>query len=142
MEAVVADLILYDGVCGLCDRVVQFVLARDRRDRFRFASLQGPTARELLRRHGRDPDDLDTFYVVVEHGAETEVLLSKARGALYVLRALGGFWSWTRILGLLPTCVLDRGYDFIARRRYGWFGQYDYCPRPRPEHQQRFLDVE
>src|SRR5690349_12234569 len=85
-------IILYDGGCGLCNRLVQFVLKRNMRNRFRFAALQSPLAAEVLLRHGRDPARLDTVYVILHLGLPTECLLRKARAVLFVLHELGGFW--------------------------------------------------
>ena len=135
-----ADLVLYDGVCGLCNRLNQFILKRDSGDRFRFAALQSSIAGELLRRYGRDAGDLNTVYLIVNYRAPDERLLSKGRAVLYVLRALGGIWSSARILELLPSRFLDRLYDFVARRRYRWFGRFDACVVPQPRDRSKFLD--
>jgi predicted DCC family thiol-disulfide oxidoreductase YuxK len=135
-----ADLVLYDGVCGLCSRLVQFVLRRDRRDRFRFAPLQGQLAGALLGRHGLDAGELDTVRVVVEHDSPGERVLSKSEAMLHVLRSLGGIWSLARVLALVPTRCLDGLYDLVAARRYRWFGRLDACPVPRPEQRGKFLD--
>jgi predicted DCC family thiol-disulfide oxidoreductase YuxK len=136
----VADLVLYDGVCGLCNRLVQFILRRDRADRFRFASLQGALAADLLRRYGRDARDLDTVYLVRDHGTPGEALLAKSRAVFAMLDRLGGPWLLVRVLRLLPRSVLDFAYDQIARRRYRWFGRYDACPLPAPGARAKFLD--
>jgi predicted DCC family thiol-disulfide oxidoreductase YuxK len=82
-------LLLYDGVCGLCDRLVQFVLTHDGRGLFRFAPLQSATGRALIERSGADPDDLTTFYVVRDYGSPRAQTLVKGRAALFVARALG-----------------------------------------------------
>lgn len=124
-------LLLYDGACGRCGGWVRFVAARDRRGAFRFAPLQAAWVKELLRARGRDPEALDTFYVVRGFGGEAPELLSKAQAALFVLGELGGPWRWARALRAVPRRLLDRGYDFIARRRYaGLFGRAAACPRP------------
>jgi predicted DCC family thiol-disulfide oxidoreductase YuxK len=135
-----ADLVLYDGVCGLCNRLNQFILKRDSGDRFRFAALQSSIAGELLHRYGRDASDLNTVYVIVNYGAPDERLLSKGRAILFVLRALGGIWSLARIFELLPSRFLDRLYDVVARRRYRWFGRFDACVVPQPRDRSKFLD--
>jgi len=96
------DLVLYDGVCGLCNRTNQFILKRDRADRFRFASLQSELAKQLLGRHGYVADALDTVYVVADWQGPAEAVFSKAGAALFVLRALGGVWTLASVLGLLP----------------------------------------
>jgi predicted DCC family thiol-disulfide oxidoreductase YuxK len=133
-------IILYDGVCGLCHRLNRFVLARDPTGRFRFAALQSALARETLARHGRDPLDLDTLYVVLGHGRPDERLLGKSEAALWILRELGGAWRAAAMLRVLPRWLRDPGYDLVARTRYRLFGRYDACPLPDPRHRARFLD--
>ena len=132
-------LLLYDGVCGLCDRLVQFVLRHDRGGRFRFAALQSPLAASLLRGYGRDASDLDTVYVIARYGEPAAKLLSKGRAVLFVLAELGGIWRLASVLRVLPRPLLDFGYDHIARRRYRWFGRYDACPLPTPATKAKFL---
>ena len=135
-----APIILYDGVCGLCNRLTRFVLARDPAGRFRFASLQSALAGEILTRHGRDPRDLDTLYLVLARGRPDERLLTKSDAALWILRELGGPWRTAAMLRVLPRWVRDLGYDVVARTRYRVFGRYDSCPLPDPSHRTRFLD--
>jgi predicted DCC family thiol-disulfide oxidoreductase YuxK len=132
----VPHTIFYDGLCGLCNRLNHFVLARDRADQFRFAALQGRRARETLLRFDKDPTDLDTFYVLSEEGA----LYSRSRAILFVLRELGGVWKLSRVLGVLPTPLLDGAYNLVARYRYRLFGKYDACAIPSPAHRQKFLE--
>jgi predicted DCC family thiol-disulfide oxidoreductase YuxK len=136
----VAPIILYDGVCGLCHRLNRFVLARDPAGRFRFAALQSPLAGEILTRHGRDPRDLDTLYLVLGHGRADERLLRKSDAALWILRELGGPWRATPALRVVPRRLRDLGYDLVARCRYRVFGRYDTCPLPDPRHRARYLD--
>ena len=136
-----SPIILYDGVCGLCNRLNRFVLRRDREGRFRFASLQSGFAREVLKRHGRDPGDLDTFYLVLSSGETGEEVLEKGRAALEVLRMLGGVWKLPALFRFLPVSLLNAGYGFVARRRYRWFGKFDTCPIPEPRHRDRFIEV-
>ena len=135
-------LLLYDGVCGLCDWLVQAVLARDRRAVFHFASLQSPAAKAVLGRFGRNPDDLNTIYVVVNYKEAGPRLLSKGRAALFATEALGWPWRAARLLGVLPHGLLDWGYGLVARHRYRVFGRYDQCVIPPPEHRARFLETE
>lgn len=134
-------IILYDGVCGLCNRLVQFVLKRDRRDRFRFASLQSRFAAELLTRHGRDPQRLDSVYLVLDPGRPTERLLAKSRAVLAILRELGGPWSVLCVLGVLPTPILNLGYDAVARLRYRLFGRFESCLLPDSRFQSKFIEI-
>ena len=135
-------VLLYDGVCGLCARSVQYVLARDRHDRFRFAPLQSHFAAELLERHGKDPRDLDTMYVVVDYQQPAERVLSHAAAARYVVDTLNDS-AWLRaVLHLTPLPLLNFGYRLVARNRYRWFGRYDQCRIPSPEQRAKFLAVE
>jgi len=135
-----APIILYDGVCGLCNRLNGFVLARDPAGRFRFAALQSALAAEILARHGRDPRDLDTLYLLLDAGGLGERLLQKSDAVLWILRELGGPWRITGALRVVPRWLRDLGYDLVARTRYPLFGRYDTCPLPDPRHRARFLD--
>jgi len=132
-------LILYDGVCGLCNGLVRFVLPRDRKDRFRFAPLQGDLARETLRRYGRDPGKLDTVYVLEGFAGRAPRLLDRDRASIFVLERLGFPWMLAWTLHVVPGFLRRPVYNFIARRRYGWFGTYGECPIPAPEYRHKFL---
>lgn len=134
-------VILYDGVCGLCNRSVRFVLKRDREGTFRFASLQSAAAREMLARHGFTPEALDTFYVVPDFGLASERVLSKSAAVIYTAETLGGVWKAARILNFLPRGVRDWAYDIVARHRYQMFGKYDACPLPEARYRDRFIDL-
>jgi predicted DCC family thiol-disulfide oxidoreductase YuxK len=140
-NSAVNPIVLYDGICGLCNRLVQFLLKRDVRDRFRFASLQSEFASSLLRSHGVDGIDLDTVYVVVDHGRESELLLARSDAVLQVLGELGGVWSVTRLGRVVPRLIRNRIYDLVARNRYSIFGKYDSCLLPDKRHQHKFLDL-
>ena len=135
------EIILYDGVCGLCNGFVAFVWPRDRQRRFRFAPLQGGTARAILARHGRDATTLDTVIVVVDPGAPSERLLDRSAAGLRVLAGLGGGWGLVaRLLGWLPSPLLDLTYRLLARNRYRLFGRLDACAVPGPEWRERFIE--
>lgn len=134
-------IVLYDGVCGLCNRLVQFLLKRDRHDRFRFASLQSTLGQEILKRHGANPLDLDTFYVVLDYGQPSERLLARSDGIVYALTTLGGIWKIAGVGKLLPKAVRDGLYNFVARHRYQVFGKHESCMLPEPKQRAKFLDV-
>lgn len=136
-----AHLILYDGVCGLCNRWIGQILPRDAKGLFRFASLQSELGRSLLSRNGRNPDLLDTIYVFVDYESESPRVLNRARAALFVIGLLETPWRFLRVFEVLPTFVLDAGYALIARNRYRLFGKYDACLIPDANHASRFLDV-
>jgi predicted DCC family thiol-disulfide oxidoreductase YuxK len=133
-------LILYDGVCGLCNRLVTEVLPRDPKGLFHFASLQSATARALLTAHGRNPDVLDNMYVVEDYKSDSPRLLGRARAALFVIAHLESPWRFLRSFGVLPTFLLDAVYSIIARNRYRVFGKLDHCMMPAAEHASRFVD--
>lgn len=130
---------LYDGVCGLCNAIVRFLLARDRARRLRFAALQSDVGRELLARHGISTGALDTFRVARDAGTPGETVLSRSRAVLFACRELGWPWRAATLLGVVPRALLDAAYDLVARHRYRWFGRHERCLVPSPEHAGRFL---
>ena len=134
-------LLLYDGLCGLCDGFVRFVLTRDGQGRFRFAAIQSGVGRRLLAAHGKDPDRLDTVYVVVDQASATPRVLNRSAAALFVIDQLGWPWRAATLLRRVPTPLLDRLYDRVAVQRYRVFGRRSACPAPDPEHRDRFLDA-
>jgi predicted DCC family thiol-disulfide oxidoreductase YuxK len=134
-------ILLYDGVCGLCNRLVQFTLRHDHKDQFRFATLQGPFAAQILARHDASTDDLNTFYVVTSPEEPNERLWARSDAAIVVLDRLGGFWKpMAEVARLLPRFIRDAVYNLIARNRYRVFGKFDQCPLPDPRYRHRFLD--
>lgn len=134
------SIVLYDGVCGLCNRLNQFLLKRDRHDRFRFASLQSDFAAELLRRHGTDAIDLDTVYVVVDYGTPSERLLTRSDAIIHALNQLGGIWAMFSAGKILPRALRDSLYKIVATNRYRFFGKYDVCLMPEERFKHKFLD--
>jgi predicted DCC family thiol-disulfide oxidoreductase YuxK len=139
-------IILYDGGCGLCNRLNQFVMRRDGDDIFRFASLQSPLAARILARHGADPRDLDTVYVVlnpdlIKEAQPDERLLPRSEAVIFVLKHLGGIW---KVLGsffeLLPRLLRDWGYRVVARNRYRIFGRFETCMLPSVRDRSKFID--
>ena len=134
-------LLLFDGGCGLCEWLVQFVLARDPAGVFHFASLASPEGRSIVTRHGGDADDVSTVYVIADYRTPEARPLTKSRAALFVSRTLGWPWRAATLLGVLPTPLLDRLYDVVARNRYRVFGRREQCLMPRPEWQDRFIDL-
>jgi predicted DCC family thiol-disulfide oxidoreductase YuxK len=127
-------LVLFDGVCGLCNRFVDFVLARDRGARLRFAPLQSEHGRALLAAAGLDPDALDSVVLVRGGRAYRE-----SAAALRVLAELGLPWSLCAAALAIPAPLRDAVYRFVARNRYAWFGLRETCRLPTPEERTRFL---
>jgi predicted DCC family thiol-disulfide oxidoreductase YuxK len=132
-------LVLYDGVCGLCNRLVAFLLRHDRRDQFRFAPLQSEVAQVLLRHYNLDPNDFDTVVVLADFGGPMERALTRSEAALWAVGRLGGIWNLFTAAKLVPLSLREGLYRFVAQRRYRIFGKYDECPLPRPEDRDKFL---
>ena len=127
--------VLFDGICHFCAWSVQFIIRRDPRAVFRFASLQSDTGRQLMSEHGLDPNTMDSFVLIEDGNAHTE-----STAALRVARRLTCPWRWCYVFILLPKPLRDALYRFIARNRYRWFGKADTCMVPTPELRARFLD--
>ena len=132
------NLVLYDGVCALCNGTVRFLLRIDRRNMLAFAPLQGPTAARLAERHGFASDVRSIVYVR-SFGLKHERVHTKSEAVLRVLGDVGGVWWLFSLLRLVPRFLRDPVYDWVARHRYRWFGKYDQCPLPPPELRGRFL---
>ncbi len=129
-------ILLYDGVCKLCNRLVQFVLKHDDTAQFRFASLQSDYAVQILKPQACD---LDTVYLIEAPGAPPK---SRSDAVISILCRLGGFWkALATILRIFPRWLRNWGYNIVARRRYRLFGKYETCPLPERKYQDRFLDT-
>jgi predicted DCC family thiol-disulfide oxidoreductase YuxK len=135
-----AHLLLYDGVCGLCNHLVQFLLKHDRRGAFSFASLQSDTGKATVGRWGGNPDELISFYVVVDFRTPNARPLTKSDAALFVAGQLGWPWRVLQGAGFLPRALRDALYDVVARTRYRVFGRYEQCLMPREEFRSRFVE--
>lgn len=130
-----AAVVLFDGVCNLCNGAVRFIIDHDPAGRFRFAALQSDAGRILLERCGLDPDTFDSI-VLVEEGA----CFTRSTAALRIVRRLSGPWWLLAALVVLPRPLRDFAYDCVARSRYRVFGRRDRCMVPTPELISRFLD--
>lgn len=127
-------MIFFDGVCNLCNRLVDYVIRRDRAGRFHFASLQGETARSRVPEFAAE-SGLSTVALATEAGVFTR---SEAIGR--ILRGLGGGSGWLgRALLAIPRPLREWGYRVVAARRYRWFGRREVCRLPSPEERGRFL---
>lgn len=127
-------LVLFDGVCNLCNSFVQFVIRRDPAGKIRFASLQSDFGRNLLKTHGLDPDILHSV-IAVEEG----VLYQRSDAALRVANHLSGFWPIFTVLKVIPRFLRDTVYNTIASSRYRWFGRRDACMVPDASMRSRFV---
>jgi predicted DCC family thiol-disulfide oxidoreductase YuxK len=129
------NIILFDGVCNLCNGFIQFVIKRDTADTFRYASLQSEIGKKLLGERGIDSNSIDSV-VLIESGVAYYI---KSDAALQIGSHLKGFRTISRILYLIPSALRNIIYDLIARYRYAWFGKKDACMIPTPELQSKFL---
>jgi predicted DCC family thiol-disulfide oxidoreductase YuxK len=135
-----AHLVLYDGVCGLCNRLLQFLLKHDRRAVFTFASLQSAVGRAMVEHFGEDPNELTSFYALANYRTNHARLFSRSSAALFVAGQLGWPWKAAVVARVLPTAILDQVYSLVARNRYRMFGRFEQCVAPRPEFRGRFLE--
>ncbi len=134
---------LYDGLCGVCNTAVQWVIKRDYADRFRFAAQQSAVARAILSRHGIDHETMlenNSVYLVLDAGSEDERLLTQSNVTVNMLLLLGGRWRVLgKILRAVPLFVRNFAYRVFARNRYRLAGQYEVCPVPSEAQQLKFV---
>ncbi|ALM19895.1 thiol-disulfide oxidoreductase [Nonlabens sp. MIC269] len=127
-------IILFDGVCNLCNGAVVFIIKRDKKDVFRFAALQSEIGEKLLRKHQIDPEKTDSIILVDDNNA-----FAKAGAALRIAQELSGLWPALAILRIVPRFISNAVYDWIASNRYQWFGKKESCMIPTPELKAKFL---
>jgi predicted DCC family thiol-disulfide oxidoreductase YuxK len=139
-QPVGTHLVLYDGVCGLCNRLLQFLLRHDRHRVFRFASLQSVVGASIVERSGGNPAELTSFYVVADYETGAPRVFTRSDAALFVAGALGWPWRAAQLTRFVPHAIRDRAYDLVARSRYRVFGRYERCLVPRPEFRNRFIE--
>ena len=126
-------IISFDGVCAMCNTFVDVVVRADKRAIFRFAPLQGETARQILPPLPDDPARWSVIYV------DERGIHDQSDASLEVCRRLGGFWSLLSLLRFVPRALRDRVYRMVVRNRYRWFGRRDTCRVPQPGERHRFL---
>jgi len=139
-ETDVRRIVLYDGLCGMCDGVVQFLLRHDKKDTFRFAPQQGEAARQILERHALDTATLETICVIENYNSPQELVYTKSDAALRIADGLGGIWTLARPARLLPRSFRDACYDLVARNRYRIFGRRTECRIPAAAEKHKFLE--
>lgn len=128
-------IILFDGVCNLCNNSVLFVIKRDKKDLFRYASLQSEVGQQLVRERGIDTSQVDSI-ILIEPGV---AYFTKSDAALEIAQHLGGLWKLSAVFTWIPKSIRDVVYDFVARNRYKWYGKKDACMVPTPELRAKFL---
>ena len=131
----VNKIILFDGVCNLCNGAVQFIIKHDDKDIFRFAALQSEVGEKLISERGIDTSNVDSI-ILIEPGV---AYYTKAEAALEIGTELKGYRTLSKFLGLIPNGLSNIVYDFVAKNRYKWYGKKDNCMIPTPELQAKFL---
>ena len=135
------SVVLYDGVCGLCNALIRFVIQRDRHNVFRFASLQSRFAARLLREFGADSSAMANVYVISDYGRPTQQLWVKSDAILYILPRLGTPWPVTRFLRIVPRRIRDTAYDIVAANRYRLGRRHMCCLVPTTAEREKFIDT-
>jgi predicted DCC family thiol-disulfide oxidoreductase YuxK len=128
------SIILFDGVCNLCNGAVQFILKRDHKDHFVFASLQSEIGKQLLLKH-QVVTNVETFILI-----QNNKWFSQSDAALEIARKLSGAWPVLYALKIFPRLIRDGVYNWISRNRYRFFGKKESCMIPAPAWKNRFLD--
>ncbi len=131
------SIILFDGVCNLCNSSIDFILKRDPKHRFLVGPLQEEVGQSLLKKHRIDGEYLDSL-ILIENGR----IFKRSTGALRIARHLSGLWPILYPLIWIPAFLRDPVYDWIGRNRYRWFGKKETCRLPTPEEKARFLTTE
>lgn len=121
-------VILFDGVCNLCNSSVQFVIKHDPKRQFRFASIQGDYGQQVLKQFHLPPDSLNSFILLKDNQIYTH-----STGALKVAKQLSGAWPLLYAFIIIPAFIRNAVYQFIANNRYKWFGKKESCAMPSPE---------
>ncbi|QYA26422.1 thiol-disulfide oxidoreductase DCC family protein [Gramella sp. MT6] len=129
-------IVLFDGVCNLCNEAVQRIIKHDKKDIFRFASLQSELGKKLVEERGLDPEEIDSI-ILIDPGV---AYYRKSTAALEISRDLSGGYSLLKNFLFIPEVFRDGIYDLIASNRYKWFGRKDQCMIPTPELKAKFLD--
>ncbi|HET8887084.1 MAG TPA: thiol-disulfide oxidoreductase DCC family protein [Salinimicrobium sp.] len=129
-------IVLFDGVCNLCDRTVQKIIKHDKKDVFRFASLQSEIGQKLMKERGLDTTELNSI-ILIEPGV---AYYQKSSAALEIAKHLSGGYSLLSYFSFLPEGFRDSVYDYVAKNRYKWYGKKDNCLIPTPELKGKFLD--
>ncbi|MCK0189016.1 DCC1-like thiol-disulfide oxidoreductase family protein [Arenibacter sp. F20364] len=129
-------IILFDGVCNLCNNSVQYVIKRDTNNAFKFAALQSEIGQKLTLERGIDTSMVDSI-ILIEPGV---AYYTKSTAALKIAKSFGGVWQLISLLEWIPENIRNWVYDYVARNRYKWYGKKDACMIPTPELKSKFLD--
>ena len=129
------DILLFDGVCNLCNGAVNFIIDRDPKGHFKFAALQSDFGQEKLKELGFDQEDFDSL-VLLSGGK----VYKKSSAALRIAKKLSGLYPLLFVFIIIPPFIRHALYDLIARNRYKWFGKRETCRMPTPELKARFVE--
>lgn len=129
-------IILFDGVCNLCDSLLQFVIRHDKKDVFRFVALQSTLGQEIVNHIGIQNKNIDSIILYVPGVA----YYYKSSAALEIARELGGFFHLGTVFKIIPTVLRNYIYDYVAKNRYSWYGKKASCMIPTPELKSKFLE--
>lgn len=127
-------IILFDGVCNLCNGAVNFVIQRDTSNIFKFAPLQENAGTVLLKKYAISFQKLDSIVLI-----ENDKVYVKSSAALRIARKMSGLWPLLYVCLVIPRFIRDGVYDFIAKNRYKWFGRKEQCMIPTPDFREKFL---
>lgn len=128
-------IILFDGVCNLCNSAVNFIIDRDRDDQFRFVSLQSELGQQLIDYLAIRERNIDSI-ILYEPG---KAYYYKAQAVFKILNSVGGLYKLILLFRFLPNTLKDHIYDYVAKNRYKWYGKREACRIPTPEIQKKFL---
>lgn len=128
------NLVLFDGVCNLCNNAVDFIIRNDKKDKFKVGALQDSAVKDILKEYSLDEDYLDSLVLI-----QGDQVFYKSSAALRIAKALGGIWQILYFGIILPRPFRDRIYDWIGKNRYKWFGKKETCRLPTPEEKKKFL---
>lgn len=129
------DIVMFDGVCNLCNDAVDFIMLRDKNDKFKFGALQEDTSKEILKEYKVKEGYLDSIILI-----KGDNIFYKSRAALEIAKNLSGLWPMTFAFIIIPSFIRDPIYDWIAKNRYKWFGKRETCRFPSEEERAKFLE--
>jgi predicted DCC family thiol-disulfide oxidoreductase YuxK len=127
-------IILFDGVCNLCNSAVLFVIKRDTKDQFRFAALQSEIGQSLAKKHQLDTTQVDSIVLIMK-----DRVFIKSSAALHISRYLSGAYPLLFLFIIIPSFIRNWVYDYVAKNRYRWYGKKDQCMIPTKELKSKFL---
>jgi predicted DCC family thiol-disulfide oxidoreductase YuxK len=129
-------IILFDGVCNLCESSVQFVIKYDTKDQFRFVALQSDLGQKIIQHIGINTKNIDSV-ILYQPGV---AYYYKSNAALQIARSLGGFFHLGTVFKIIPTTLRNILYDYMAQNRYQWYGKRESCLIPTPALKAKFLE--